>query len=193
MILETVRILDKMEPLPPSDTTTSRGLLPDFARARLLRFSRISFLMQPNMRTVKTLFFVCIVSLVSPVLPQLPPLTNDVNQVIQAALQPSPLEANLRRLTDEIGGRVPGTLAMQHAVAVGHASVHGGRRRQRSHGRISKFRTPGRRRHRDDSDHCAPGQRDEGGRRDRALTVSRTRRFRGLGSGARSGEACAGR
>jgi carboxypeptidase Q len=38
------------------------------------------------------------------------------NQVIQAALAPSDLENNLRRLTDEIGGRVPGTLAMQHAV-----------------------------------------------------------------------------
>jgi Zn-dependent M28 family amino/carboxypeptidase len=42
-----------------------------------------------------------------------------VNQVIQASLQSSPLESNLRRLTDEIGGRVPGTLAMQHAVAWG--------------------------------------------------------------------------
>ena len=39
--------------------------------------------------------------------------------MIQAALQPSPLERNLHRLTDEIGGRVPGTLAMQHAVAWG--------------------------------------------------------------------------
>jgi len=41
------------------------------------------------------------------------------NQVIQSALQPSPLETNLRNLTDEIGGRVPGTLAMQHAVEWG--------------------------------------------------------------------------
>ncbi len=41
------------------------------------------------------------------------------NQVIQTALQPSDLESNLRRLTDEIGGRVPGTLAMQHAVEWG--------------------------------------------------------------------------
>jgi carboxypeptidase Q len=44
---------------------------------------------------------------------------NAENQVIQAALQPSTLESNLRRLTDEIGGRVPGTLAMQHAVEWG--------------------------------------------------------------------------
>jgi len=39
--------------------------------------------------------------------------------VIQAALQPSALESNLHHLTDEIGGRVPGTLAMQHAVEWG--------------------------------------------------------------------------
>jgi carboxypeptidase Q len=44
---------------------------------------------------------------------------NAENQVIQAALQPSALESNLRHLTDEIGGRVPGTLAMQHAVEWG--------------------------------------------------------------------------
>jgi Zn-dependent M28 family amino/carboxypeptidase len=52
--------------------------------------------------------------------------------VIQAALQPSPLEVNLHRLTDEIGGRVPGTPAMQHAInwgvqaftAAGADSVH---------------------------------------------------------------------
>jgi len=57
---------------------------------------------------------------------------NAENQVIQAALQPSPLESNLLHLTDEIGGRVPGTLAMQHAVewgvqaftAAGADSVH---------------------------------------------------------------------
>ena len=57
---------------------------------------------------------------------------NAENQVVQAALQPSSLELNLRRLTDEIGGRVPGTLAMQHAVewgtqaftAAGADSVH---------------------------------------------------------------------
>jgi len=47
------------------------------------------------------------------------PDSNEANQVIQAALQPSTLESNLRRLTDEIGGRVPGTLGMQHAVAWG--------------------------------------------------------------------------
>jgi carboxypeptidase Q len=57
---------------------------------------------------------------------------NPVDQVIAEALKPSPLEANLRRLTDEIGGRIPGTLAMRQAVdwgvaafkAAGADSVH---------------------------------------------------------------------
>ncbi len=56
----------------------------------------------------------------------------DANQLIQTALQHSPLEANLRHLTDEIGGRVPGTPAMQRATewgvqafkAAGADSVH---------------------------------------------------------------------
>jgi carboxypeptidase Q len=47
---------------------------------------------------------------------------NDVDRLIQEALKPSPLESNLRRLTDEIGGRVPGTPAMQHAVDWGVAA-----------------------------------------------------------------------
>src|SRR5580704_11788653 len=41
------------------------------------------------------------------------------DKVIAEALKPSTLETNLRRLTDEIGGRVPGTPAMQRAVAWG--------------------------------------------------------------------------
>src|SRR5271165_3573709 len=43
-------------------------------------------------------------------------------RLIQEALKPSPLESNLRRLTDEIGGRVPGTPAMQRAVDRGMAA-----------------------------------------------------------------------
>jgi hypothetical protein len=42
--------------------------------------------------------------------------SGDAARIIQAALEPSSLETNLRRLTDEVGGRVPGTPAMQHAV-----------------------------------------------------------------------------
>ena len=37
-----------------------------------------------------------------------PTETDDAARIIQAALQPSALESNLRRLTDEVGGRVPG-------------------------------------------------------------------------------------
>ena len=42
--------------------------------------------------------------------------SDDAGRLIQAALQSSPIESNLRRLTDEVGGRVPGTPAMQRAV-----------------------------------------------------------------------------
>jgi len=83
----------------------------------------------PNMRTVKTLLFACIFTFSCLAAT---PADTPTNQVIQAALQPSTLEANLARLTDEIGGRVPGTVAMQHAVewgvqsftAAGADSVH---------------------------------------------------------------------
>ena len=46
----------------------------------------------------------------------------DQNRIIQEALKPSPLQNNLRRLTDEVGGRVPGTPAMQRAVDWGVAA-----------------------------------------------------------------------
>src|ERR1700685_2867979 len=45
-----------------------------------------------------------------------PSETDDAVRIIQAALEPSPIESNLRRLTDEVGGRIPGTPAMQRAV-----------------------------------------------------------------------------
>jgi carboxypeptidase Q len=46
---------------------------------------------------------------------------SDAEVLIQEALKPSPMEHNLRHLTDEIGGRVPGTPAMDRAVAWGVA------------------------------------------------------------------------
>ena len=57
---------------------------------------------------------------------------NDASRLISEALKASPLETNLRRLTDEVGGRVPGTPAFQRAVdwgvaafkAAGADSVH---------------------------------------------------------------------
>lgn len=39
---------------------------------------------------------------------QMPP-ADDASRLISAVLGPSPLEENLRKLTDEVGGRVPGT------------------------------------------------------------------------------------
>jgi hypothetical protein len=48
-----------------------------------------------------------------------PSETDDANRIIQTALKPSAIETNLRQLTDEIGGRVPGTPAMQRAVEWG--------------------------------------------------------------------------
>ena len=47
---------------------------------------------------------------------------SDADRIIQEALKPSPIQQNLRHLTDEIGGRVPGTPAMDRAVAWGVAS-----------------------------------------------------------------------
>jgi carboxypeptidase Q len=57
---------------------------------------------------------------------------NPVDQVIAEALKASPLEKNLQQLTDQIGGRIPGTVAMRQAVdwgvaafkAAGADSVH---------------------------------------------------------------------
>jgi carboxypeptidase Q len=79
--------------------------------------------MPSNMRTAKVLFLVCIIHVFCLANP--PADQNQVNQIIQTALQPSPIEENLRRLTDEIGGRVPGTPAMQHAVQWGMQALTG--------------------------------------------------------------------
>jgi hypothetical protein len=44
-------------------------------------------------------------------------LTQDAtDRVVSEAQKPSALETNLQKLTDQIGGRVPGTPAMQKAV-----------------------------------------------------------------------------
>jgi carboxypeptidase Q len=58
--------------------------------------------------------------------------TDEADRIIHAALEPSSLESNLEHLTDEVGGRVPGTPAMQRAIewgveafkAAGADSVH---------------------------------------------------------------------
>src|SRR5437764_12855041 len=46
----------------------------------------------------------------------------DVERVMAEAAKPSPLEHNLQVLTDEVGGRVPGTPAMQRALEWGQHS-----------------------------------------------------------------------
>src|ERR1700723_2041702 len=67
------------------------------------------------MRNLKAVCLFCFLSAIS--FSATPPSESDDRaRVIQAALQPSPIESNLRHLTDEIGGRVPGTPAMQRAV-----------------------------------------------------------------------------
>jgi carboxypeptidase Q len=63
------------------------------------------------MRTAK---ICCLVLVVTSAFAQQPG-----DKIISQALKPSSLDTNLRRLTDEIGGRVPGTPAMQRAVAWG--------------------------------------------------------------------------
>jgi len=83
------------------------------------------------MRTLK-FAFLCL--LLNSVCLATPPADSpdQANQIIQTALQPSSLESNLQELTDEVGGRVPGTPAMQRAIewgrqkfrAAGADSVH---------------------------------------------------------------------
>jgi carboxypeptidase Q len=71
----------------------------------------------PDMK-MKALWLCFVLSVIS--LAATPPSDSDDSaRIIQTALQPSPLESNLQHLTDEIGGRVPGTPAMQHAIEWG--------------------------------------------------------------------------
>ena len=81
----------------------------------------------PTRRAVRILLSAALMAAISAAFAQ----TN--TPVMQEALTPSsPLEKNLRKLTDEIGGRVPGTPAMRQAVrwgieafkAAGADSVH---------------------------------------------------------------------
>jgi carboxypeptidase Q len=67
------------------------------------------------MRPVKIVCLCFILSCLSLAAPR-PTDSGDNARIIQSALQPSPIEHELRELTDEIGGRVPGTLAMQRAI-----------------------------------------------------------------------------
>jgi len=68
------------------------------------------------MRLVKVVCLCLILNCLSLSAAPQPTDSGDDARIIQSALQPSQLENNLRQLTDEIGGRVPGTPAMQRAV-----------------------------------------------------------------------------
>jgi carboxypeptidase Q len=71
----------------------------------------------PDMRKLKALWLCVTLSAICFAATPTPPNeTDDAARIIQAALQPSSLESNLRHLTDEVGGRVPGTTAMQRAI-----------------------------------------------------------------------------
>jgi carboxypeptidase Q len=78
-------------------------------------FFSFSFLI-PVMRPIRHALFLPAVLLCA-ALAQEP-----ADRIIEEALKPSPLAANLARLTDQIGGRVPGTPAMQKAVEWGVAA-----------------------------------------------------------------------
>src|SRR5512133_244155 len=71
-----------------------------------------------TLRIPVLLVMACSVAVPSSAWPQ---AKSDADLLIQEALKPSPIEHNLRHLTDEIGGRVPGTPAMDRAVAWGVA------------------------------------------------------------------------
>jgi hypothetical protein len=72
-----------------------------------------------NYRTIAVFTVACL--LVAPTVARAQ-AKSDADLLIQEALKPSPIEHNLRRLTDEIGGRVTGTPAMDRAVAWGVAA-----------------------------------------------------------------------
>src|SRR5579864_2727265 len=75
--------------------------------------------MTHRMHTPRTLApaVVLSLSLISAVAPA--QSRSDAELLIELAQKPSPIEQNLRHLTDEVGGRVPGTPAMDKAVAWG--------------------------------------------------------------------------
>ena len=78
-------------------------------RISFFHLRQFSFLIPANMRIA---FLLVLLLSAGMALAQQPP-------VVVEALKPSPIEQNLRKLTDEIGGRVPGTPAMEAAVQWG--------------------------------------------------------------------------
>ena len=72
-----------------------------------------------NSRKLVTCALVCLLTIPSTSLAQ---AQSDADRLVEEALKPSPIEQNLRHLTDEIGGRVSGTPALDRAVAWGVAA-----------------------------------------------------------------------
>ncbi len=82
----------------------------------ILLFSRFSFLIPRDATSPSATLFLL------PILLCAAFAQNATDRVIAEAQKPSALETNLQQLTDQIGGRVPGTPAMQKAVAWGIAA-----------------------------------------------------------------------
>ncbi len=99
-------------------------------RGRHFAFSLISFLMRPMQESRVVLLTLTVALIVAGTAAQ--NMGSDADRVIDEALKASPLEDDLRQLTDNIGGRVPGTPAMQRAIdwavaaftAAGGENVH---------------------------------------------------------------------
>src|SRR5215471_15169574 len=70
--------------------------------------------MKPRIAVILALVFVFSISSIA-----FAQANSDADRLMEEALRASPIEQNLRHLTDEIGGRVPGTPAMDKAVAWG--------------------------------------------------------------------------
>ena len=73
--------------------------------------------MKPRIAVILALVFVFSISSIA-----FAQANSDADRLMEEALRASPIEQNLRHLTDEIGGRVPGTPAMEKAVAWGVAA-----------------------------------------------------------------------
>jgi carboxypeptidase Q len=76
----------------------------------------------PRMRK-ETILLLCAVGVLTVTCSRAQTGTNsDAERVINEALKPSPIAENLQQLTDTVGGRVPGTPAMQRATEWGVAA-----------------------------------------------------------------------
>jgi len=80
------------------------------------------FVFISNSHAMKKFFFVLIAAFACAAFAQDSADKDSAGRIISEAMKPSPLESNLEQLTDQIGGRVPGTPAMDAAVQWGVAA-----------------------------------------------------------------------